>query len=140
MSFENATQKIVFDILTNHAPLMAEVSGVYDFVPQDKQFPYVTIGESFHSANNSSVVFSDDVAVLINVWARGTNSSPSKGRRQAKQVQSLVYDALQYGENKANDPNYAVIAINWVDSTTLTDSDGLTTHGIQNFRMYLQKR
>lgn len=139
MSFENAVQRIVYDILTSDANLLAKVEGVYDFVPQDKKFPYVTIGEDFHAVNDSSTVKGDDSNIVIHVWARGKGSGSSKGRKQAKDIQGAVYDALQYSEGKASEAGYSVIAINWLDSTTLMDFDGLTTHGIQNFRIFLQR-
>lgn len=139
MSFENAVQKAIYNLLVSDSNVTSKVTGVFDFVPQDKAFPYITLGESFHVVSDSATVKGDDVNIVINVWSRGKGTGSTKGRMEAKEIQGAIYDALQYSEGSAVAAGYSFIAINWVDSTTFMDADGLTVHGVQNFRVMLQR-
>lgn len=137
MSFEIATQTVIYTLLTGHAPLVAIVKGIYDDVPQDPtklqdaKFPYVTIGESTHNEFDTDLSVGDDTTTTVHVWSRG------RGRDETKKIQGEIYNALH-----RKTPTYAgfdILGIDWQDSRTLLDSDGKTRHGVQTFRLILRK-
>lgn len=137
MSFEIDVQTVIYTTLANDAPLTALVTGVYDNVPQANDagsgsaFPYVTIGEDVHTDWSTDTESGDDVTITIHTWSR------ERGRKEAKQIQGAVYDALHRAELVFT--NYKFVACDWLQSESFMDTDGLTRHGVQTFRIILDQ-
>jgi len=131
MSFEVAIQTAIYDKLIADAGLMALISGVYDAVPQTEVFPYVTIGDDNHSDWSTNTTLGTEVRATINVWSR------DRGRREAKLIQAEIYDAL----NRATltYTGYDIINIELEGSDSFIDADGLTRHGVQIFRVLIER-
>ena len=74
-----AFQKAVFEALTANANLMGAVSGVYDHVPADSAFPYVTIGETTVTDWSSKTFDGQVHSVTLHVWSRGAGTQGVEG-------------------------------------------------------------
>lgn len=93
MSFETALQTAIYGILIADTALSGLVKGVYDDVPQPDDtgdagaFPYVTIGETVHTAWDTDTSRGDDASITIHIWSR------YPGRKEIKQIQgrSMTY-------------------------------------------------
>lgn len=131
MSFETAIQTAVYNALKNDAGLMALIEGVYDSVPQTETFPYVTIGEDTHAGWNTSTTLGTDVSVVINTWSR------DRGRKETKLIQGEIYDALSRATLTYS--GYDIINIEFEGSESFMDADGLTRHGVQSFRVLIER-
>ncbi len=131
MSFEIAIQTVIYQTLTAHTPLMAMIEGVFDDVEESQIFPYVTIGESTHAENDTVAVFGDDSTITIHVWSR------YEGRSETKRIQGAIYDALHRA--KPTYTGYNIMGIDWVNSQSFIDTDGETRHGVQTFRILIDK-
>ncbi len=131
MSFEVAIQTVIYQTLTAHTPLMAMIEGVFDDVEESQIFPYVTIGESTHAENDTVAVFGDDSTITIHVWSR------YEGRSETKRIQGAIYDALHRA--KPTYTGYNIMGIDWVNSQSFIDTDGETRHGVQTFRILIDK-
>lgn len=131
MSFEIAIHTVIYQTLTSHAPLMAMVKGVFDDVSEDQTFPYVTIGESTHNENDTVAVFGDDSTITVHVWSR------YEGRSETKRIQGAIYDALHRA--KPTYSGYNIMGVDWVSSDSFIDTDGETRHGVQVFRILIDK-
>ena len=131
MSFEIAIQTVIYQTLTAHAPLMAMVKGVFDDVSEDQTFPYVTIGESTPNENDTVAVFSDDSTITVHVWSR------YEGRSETKRIQGAIYDALHRA--KPTYSGYNIMGVDWVSSDSFIDTDGEPRHGVQVFRILIDK-
>jgi Protein of unknown function (DUF3168) len=121
-----ALQKAIYISLAAHVPLIAEVTGIYDAPPQDAAFPYITIGDDIVSDASAKAMAATDHRLVIHVWSRG----PGKG--QVKQLLARVQDALDL-----QPPAPTGFMLGWLrflQSTVLTDADGLTQHGVLEFR------
>ena len=131
MSFEVAAQTAVYGALTSSVDLMALVNGVYDAVPETEVFPYITIGEDTHTSWTTNTTLGTDVQLVISVWSR------KRGRLETKTIQGEVYDAL----NRANlaYSGHDIINVELLDSSSFMDADGLTRHGVQTFRMLIER-
>ena len=121
-----ALQTAVFEALTANADLMAAISGVYDHVPADTAFPYVTIGEASVTDWSSKSFDGQRHSLTLHVWSR------ARGRREAKEILALLYGTL-------NGADLAVEGQQLVDlrfdfAQTLLDADGLTFHAVQRYR------
>jgi len=130
-SFELAVQGAVYNLLNASAYLKAIVMGVFDDVPQEQKFPYVSIGESTHNEDDTDDTLGDVATIAIHSWSRG------RGKKQTKQIQGAIYDALH--RKKATYSGYDIIAIDWEGSQSFIDADGLTRHGVTTFKILLQK-
>lgn len=125
-------QKAVFALLSGDAPLTALISAVYDDVPQgDAVFPYVTIGEAVHSEFDTDTELGFDVSITIHAWSRHT------GRSQTKQIQGAIYRALHRANFSVS--GYNLITCDFNESQTFVDTDGITRHGTQTFRLLLEE-
>lgn len=126
-------QKAIFSALTANANIMSEVTGVFDHVPQpldagdDSQFPYITIGEGVVNEFDTDDFLGFDSRVVVHVWSR------QRGRKETKELQSLIYDALH--RSQLTITNYHFISCDHEFSDTFVDPDGLTRHGVQSFRV-----
>jgi Protein of unknown function (DUF3168) len=121
-----ALQQAIYASLFAHLPLIAEITGIYDAPPHDATFPYVTIGDDIVSDASAKAMIATDHRLLLHVWARGP------GKAQVKQLLQRVQDALD-----AQPPAPGGFMLGWLrflQSTVLTDADGLTQHGVLEFR------
>jgi len=137
VGFEIAVQTVIYNALIGHAPLMLLVNGVYDSVPQDEEFPYVTIGEAIHSEDDTTGTIGHAVSALINCWTRFTPTEGSRGRLKTKQIQGEIFSALH--RQNFSVAGYDVIDVAFEQSQSFVDQDGLTRHGVQNFRVIIQE-
>lgn len=121
--------------LKANAALSALVQGVYDAVPQfddsgnNANFPYVTIGEDNVNEFDTDTELGSDATVTIHTWSR------ARGRKETKQIQGAVYDALH--RQSLTVAGFNFVDCHWQSSTSFLDSDGKTRHGVQTFRMLI---
>lgn len=146
MSAEYQIQKAIFDKLVADVPLAALLSksvvnknkpAVYDNVPQvadsgkDADFPYVSIGEdtAFDWDTGNSV--GKEATLTIHSWSR------DRGRKEVKEIQGAIYNALHLADLTV--VGYTTVFIISEFSESLSDPDGITRHGIQRFRIIIDK-
>ena len=132
MSAELAVQAAIYQALTASAPLMAVVTGVYDNVPQldertdpDGIFPYVMIGEDDVDEDDTDTSRGFRIEVEIHAWSR------FRGRREVKEIQGHVYDALH--RQPLSVDGYHFVDCFFDEAETRLDPDGKTRHGVSIF-------
>ena len=144
MSFETAIQTAVFQRLRGYAPLADVLAAhgtlggpaIYDDVPQAAKsedsdaFPFVTVGEDTHNANDTDDSAGADSTITINAWSR------FRGRSEVKEIQGLIYDALHRAELDLG--ALSLTTIEWEMSETIMENDGRTRHGVQRFRILIE--
>ena len=130
MSFGLVIQQAIFTQLDNDATLTA-VAAVYDNAPQDVAMPYVTIGEDVLSEWDTDTELGMVASVTIHTWSR------ERGRKQTKTLQGYVYDALDRVTLSA--AGYKFISIDHQSTNSILDTDGLTRHGIQEFKIIIER-
>lgn len=132
MGFSVAVQTVIYSALSVDAGLAALVSTrIYDNVPQDTAYPYVTIGDDTHTADNTDDELGSSVVCTIHTWSR------ERGMRETKLIQDAIYDAL----NRANLSlaGYVIVNVLSEGSDSFLDVDGLTRHGVSNFRLLIDE-
>ena len=150
MTFEEV-QRAVFDLLVTDAEVAGEladqrdlngsavpgVPAIYDHVPQpgdgsdDSWFPYLTIGEIEFTEWDTDDSLGFDAEVTVHVWSR------EFGRQEARRIQGKVYSALHRSDLAVDDHN--VITVDQAFCEVTVDPDGKTRHGIQRFRVILER-
>lgn len=131
MSFELAIQSAVYEKLSADVALSEFVSGIYDQVPSEVDFPYVTIGEGVHTEFDTASTSGCDATISLHSWSR------YKGRKEIKQIQGAIYDALHNSPLEYD--GFIFRGVTWVSSQSFIDADGLTRHGEQTFRIFVDK-
>ena len=124
----NALQKAIYDRLSNHNDLAA---GVYDSVPENTNYPYVTIGDDTLIDWDTKTWKGCEVTVTIHVWTE------NRGRKDNKAIQKTINQIL---DNYALDvEGFNVVHFRQEFSNTTLDPDGMTYHGVMRFRALLQE-
>lgn len=107
--------------------------GIYDNPTQvsdpgdNSKFPYITISDDDLQPWDSDTEIGTEATVRVHVWSRAQNSL------EAKKLQDAIYNVLHRGNLTIT--GYDFIACDMVLQTIERDPDGITRHGIQDFRV-----
>jgi hypothetical protein len=120
-------QKWIKDTLTGDATLMGLVTGIYDHVPENAAFPYVTIGETFPTPFRTHSRDGESQLQRIHVWSR------YEGFKEATAIAERVKVLLDAATvSTASFSGFAVRE----SGQTLRDPDGITRHIVEEYRIY----
>jgi hypothetical protein len=101
-------------------------SRIYDRVPENAAFPYVTIGDAQSIGAFADCYDGTESFIDVHIWSRATNFG------EAKTVLSQVRSALHDEELSLD--GHILELLNFRDARTLRDPDGLTSHVVATFR------
>ena len=133
-------QAAIHQALWSHAELTDLLArpdankGVYDAVPEGAEYPYVRIGGGDRETNrpSSMTTAGRELTVHVHIWSR------SKGFGEAKLIGAIVAERL----SPTSGIGYALNLTPWdwegtlfTDAQWLDDPDGLTRHGVLQFRV-----
>jgi len=104
---------------------------VYDHVPQDESTPYVKIG------NATDMPFDTDEDTGFETTVTVHAHSEYLGKKEVQNMQAAIYDALHRAELTVS--GYHVLDVQQEFSEMLDDDDGISRHGVQRFRIYIEK-
>ena len=126
--FELDLQKAIYGALNDviSAP-------VYAHVPQKATYPYVVIGEDNFTDWSTDDKNGFEATINLHVWDRPKGSSGKRGKAVTKQIQGEIYAILQRSNFPIGD--YGNPGISFEYSDCFMDSDGITYHGVQRFRV-----
>lgn len=121
-----------------YAKLEAALSAtVYDHVPPNAAFPYVTIGDDTSipwdtkAGSDLDYGFGEEITVTIHAWSR------KGGRKEVKQIGAAIYAALH---NKAlTMDDHALVQMQFEFGDSFLDADGVTYHGVSRYRLLVQQ-
>ncbi len=121
-------QKAIYTALSAHAPLITLLGAprIYDDVPRDAAFPYVTLGET--SVADWSTGSEDGLEHLmtLHVWSRAT------GEREVHLIMSVLRERLHDGALTI--AGHRLVNLRQEFQGTRRDGDGETYHGIARYR------
>ena len=128
--FSVALQTAVYDALIADTTLTTKLGGnfIYDFVPEQSSFPYVKIGEETMVDDGTKTKKGSDFTLVVHTFSR------YRGSKETKEIMSLIYDVLH--ESNLVVPG-ASNNMRFEFSDIIKESDGLTTHGVQRFRIFV---
>lgn len=128
-----AVQQAVHAKLVGDAALQALLGNpprVFDHVPAATLFPYVVIGEAHGTPFDSKTEDGFDQTLTLHTWSR------YRGLKETKEVMAGLVAALDGGDLPV--AGHRFVLLRFVFATTMLDSDGLTRHGVQRFRVISQ--
>ena len=127
--YASALQQTVFNALDQSSTLQNLVTDVYDFVPERTAFPYVKIGEQTMVDNGTKNKQGTDFTIEVHTFSR------YRGSVEIKNIMSVVYDILH--ESSLSVSGADLINMRFEFSDIIKENDGLTTHGVQRFRVFV---
>ena len=127
--YASALQQTVFNALDQSSTLQNLVTDVYDFVPEGTAFPYVKIGEQTMVDNGTKDKKGSDFTIEVHTFSR------YRGSVEIKNIMSVVYDILH--ESSLSVSGASLVNMRFEFSDIIKENDGLTTHGVQRFRVFV---
>ena len=124
-------QKAIYSRLTGFAALMALADSVYDHVPQEANFPYVVIGDDAYAPLDTHDTIGSDSTATVHTWSR------YRGLKETKQIQREIYNALH--RHSLSVTGADTTDCQFIFGDIFLDQDGLTRHGVQQFRVMLDE-
>lgn len=113
-----------------HALLSSSLT-VYDAVPQNAAFPYVTIGDDTMTDWSAKGEGKAEVTATVHTWSR------YNGRKECKEMMDAVLQAVT-GAAWSLD-GFHVVTCGLEFSQVLEEADGITRHGVQRFRFRIEE-
>lgn len=107
---------------------------VYDAVPTNAVFPYVSYGPCNALLDDADCIGGFDIAVQLDIWSRGV------GFPEAKRVVEAVRVSLHDQEDAIPLPVHALVFLECLSSNVVRDPDGLTSHGILSVQAIIERR
>lgn len=138
------TQIAIFGVLGGDSTLVGLLGGsalpggdpkVYDFVPDNKAFPYVTLQILPWNDRGNHTDEGLECELQINVYHQPTATNPGRGNKTVQTIQARIDDLLHKQSFCIDGWNILGLRRTFVD--ILTDPDNVTKHGIQRFKLLL---
>lgn len=126
-------QAAIYTKLTGTTAVSDLVDGrIYDDVPDNlDSFPYVTVGDDTLTRWDTDDSNGFEAILNIHVWSR------YRGRKETKEIQKAIYDALHNTTLVVS--GYDTIVIQQQSALTLLDPDGKTRHGVQALKVLIDE-
>ena len=128
-NYSSELQQTVFNALDQSSTLQNLVTDVYDFVPESTAFPYVKIGEQTMVDDGTKDKKGSDFTLEVHTFSR------YRGSVEIKNIMSVVYDILH--ESSLSVSGASLVNMRFEFSDIIKENDGLTTHGVQRFRVFV---
>ena len=132
MNFENETQKAVYQALIANQNLLCLVNGVYDFIEQNLEYPYITIGESSDLEWDTFYDVGRTTLFSVHVW------SNDRGTKKAQEILSEVYSSLTRVK-LTTEENFNFVTCQYESGDMFRDDGGLIWHGVHQYRIIVEE-
>lgn len=131
-SADGPVQDAVLAVLKADAELMALVQGVFDWVKEKQPYPYVVLGESIETPDNTHDSHGSNTVLTLHVW------SQHRGYHQARTIASRLRSLLEH--RTLTIAGHRHVATYFVSQQALTDPEppGDIRHVPISFRVLTQ--
>lgn len=128
MNAQTALQKGIFEALVSDTTLISLLGGahVYDHVPRQTRFPYVTLGTIICRDWSTGTESGFEHFLTIHVWSR------AGGHKETQEIVGLIGDALH--DALISLTGHALVNLRFDSSEIRRERDGETLHGIMRYR------
>lgn len=111
--------------LKSDAALLALIGGrVFDRVPENAAFPYVSFGSSDETSDDADCIDSFEISFQIDCWSR------SVGFPEVRKIADAIRKALKADLNLTDN---ALVYLEHRQTRVFRDPDGLTSHAALTF-------
>lgn len=123
-------QQAIYAALDGDAALGNMITGIFDHVPQDTGYPYVTIGEMRAKDYSTKTTQGAEIDVTVNVISR------DKGSKTCLDILARIHDLLHDADLAL--ATCTLVSIRFTSTEINRRADGLTYQGINRFRAIVQ--
>ena len=129
--FGNVIIETVYGALIGNSTLMGLVNNsIYDHVPDKEGFPFIAIGELIQTeANTGSPEQQVEASLTLHSYSR------YDGRDQTHQIQEEINKTLHRANLVSSGVQF--ISVDHVQSQSFVDADGITRHGVMEFKILI---
>lgn len=125
-------QKAIFDLLKANPAVTALVNGrIYDRVPENPQFPYVSFGTFTETTDDAECIDGFDITIQLSAWSRAV------GFPECRQITEAVRNALP--KDGVELPTNALVTFSHRITRMISDPDGLTSQGAMTFEAFVEQ-
>ena len=124
-------QKAIYNKLSGDAGLTADITGVFDHVPQDQGFPYITIGDISLKDWSSLTTIGFEGGMKIKIHSR------YRGHKEARQIAEKIRQILHEGDISID--GHEFVNSRFISSNVVLESNGLTYRNETKFRLFFNK-
>jgi hypothetical protein len=124
-------QTSLYNRLDNDANLMQKVKGVFDAVPKDQLFPYISLGEDTVTDYSTKTTSGEEITHTLHVWSR------YNGKKEAKEIMSLILESLS--QPLSIEGGFFIEFSKTEMMEVLDDPDGITRHGVMRLRFLISQ-
>jgi hypothetical protein len=128
-----AAQEAVYAQLMSDAPLQALIgtpARIYDVVPPDAQFPYVTLGDMTVRDFDTKDRTGFEQVCVLHAWSR------YRGRKELKSILQAIFDRLHQAALSVAGGDF--VSCQFLSCSVGAENDGLTLHGVMRLRIVVQ--
>lgn len=104
---------------------------VYDVVPQNQAFPYITLGEDTGVDWSTKTNPGQEVTTTLHVWSRAA------GMKELKTIMDGIIQAMTGADLTFTGFHPVLLRLDL--ATALRDPDGITRHGVVRFRVKIEE-
>ena len=119
-------QQTIFSALNVNAITTTLGCGVFDDVPSDQSYPFISLGEDNAVDYDTKTLAGGEITQEIHIW------SQYKGSKECKQIMDKVHDLLH--DSSLGVSGFNLINLRFEFSDIMIDPDGVTRHGVMRFR------
>ncbi len=116
---------IVTTLKADPAVASAVIDRVFDTVPKDADFPYISLGPVDSTTVDAECITGFEIYIQIDIWSQAV------GMPECKRIMDLVRRALHDADLSLTDN--ALVSIEHSQSRAMRDPDGITNHGVCEF-------
>jgi hypothetical protein len=128
-----AAQEAVYGSLATYTNLQALIGNpprIYDVIPPDAVFPYVTLGDISVRDYDTKDRTGFEQTLVLHAWSR------YRGRKELKNILQTVYDRLHRATLTITGNDF--VSCQFLSLNLGAENDGLTLHGVMRFRLIVQ--
>ncbi|MCM3616679.1 DUF3168 domain-containing protein [Sutcliffiella horikoshii] len=96
MSILYSVQESVYQRLDSDEELAQKIVGIYDYVPEETDFPYVILGRVFSTPHKTKTTDGENVEITLDIWS--TDKGKEETAKIMKQIEASLAEELSVGD------------------------------------------
>lgn len=126
-------QKAIYERLSGDDELKTIVNGVFDHVPETAVMPYVVVGETVESPDDTLDSFGADTLVGVHVWSR------ARGFVEGNTIAGRIMALLDRQHHVLTVQGHRVVAVRFRQEQPVKDPDPQIRHVIVRFQVVTEQ-
>jgi len=131
-----AVQTAIYSALTTNTWIAANTIPVFDMVPKGQPTPFITIGDMTCVDNSTVGIGGQVITLMIHCWDQ--DLSGKRLKTMMRKVINTLHDRTLTLTDPLGETTFTNTNTRYESSQIFKDTDGLTLHSVQKFRIVVQ--